>query len=213
MRAASLLVGLWLAAGAVPALALEPAPGTYDYRIRHAWFGDIGAHRVTVRHEAGLVVVEHAAHLAVELLAVTAFERRSRYREVWQNDRLVAFDGLTVDNAERFTVAARAQGESLIIEGAAGRTEAPAATVPSQPSRMLASPRTRFFDIKTGELLEATVRPAGPEVVKLGGAPVATERFETTGELEQIVWYDATGLFAQWRLWRQGAAITLTREP
>ena len=160
MRLAICLL-LLLAVGG--ASAAEPSPGSYHYRIRHALFGDIGAHEVTVGREAGRLVIEHEAHLMVKLLGVTAHERRSRYREVWQEDRLVAFDGLTVDNARRFAVSARAEGERLVIEGAAGRIEAPAATVPSQPSRMLASARTLFFDIKTGELLHASVRAAGPE--------------------------------------------------
>jgi hypothetical protein len=208
MRLAICLV-LLLASGG--ALAAEPAAGSYHYKIHHAVFGDIGVHEVTVRHEGGRVVVEHRAHLMVELLGVTAHERRSQYREVWQGDRLVAFDGLTVDNRERFEVMARAEGDHLAVEGAAGRSLAPSATVPSQPSLALASLRSPFFDIKTGELLAATVRPAGPEWLKLGDQPVATNKYEVTGELERIVWYDASGLFVQWRLWRQGA-ITLTRE-
>jgi hypothetical protein len=194
------------------ALAAEPAAGSHHYRIRHALFGDIGAHEVTVRHEDGRVVVEHQAHLRVELFGITAHERRSRYREVWQGDRLVAFDGLTVDNGERFEIMARAEGDHLLVESAAGRSLAPAATVPSQPSLAQTALRSRFFDIKTGELLDATVRPAGHERLKLGDRPVAADRYEVRGELEQTVWYDASGLFAQWRLWRQGAAITLTRE-
>jgi len=209
MRIAFCLV-LLLASGG--ALAAEPAAGSYHYRIRHALFGDIGAHQVTVRHEDGRLVVEHQAHLRVELLGITAHERRSQYREVWQGDRLVAFDGLTVDNGERFEIMARAEGDHLVVEGAAGRSLAPAATVPSQPSLALGTPRSRFFDIKTGELLEASVRPAGREWLKLGDQSVAADKYEVRGELEQTVWYDATGLFAQWRLWRQGAAITLTRE-
>ena len=35
------------------ASAAEPDPGSYHYRIRHALFGDIGAHEVTVGREAG----------------------------------------------------------------------------------------------------------------------------------------------------------------
>ena len=208
MRLASCLVLLLVSGG----FAAEPAAGSYRYSIRHALFGDIGAHEVTVRHEGGRVVVEHQAHLMVRLLGITAHERRSQYREVWQGDRLVAFDGLTVDNRERFEVIARAEGDHLVVEGAAGRSLAPAATVPSEPSLAFAIERSHFFDIKTGELLDATVRPAGSEWLKLGEQPVAADRYELTGELEQIVWYDATGVFAQWRLWRQGAAITLTRE-
>jgi hypothetical protein len=209
MRLASCLVILLVSGGA---FAAEPAAGSYHYRIYHALFGDIGAHQVTVRREGGRVVVEHQAHLMVELLGITAHERRSQYREVWQGDRLVAFDGLTVDNRQRFEVTARAEGDHLLVEGAAGRSLAPAATVPSEPSLSFAIERSRFFDIKTGELLDATVRPAGSEWLKLGDQPVAADRYELTGELEQIVWYDATGVFIQWRLWRQGAAITLTRE-
>jgi Family of unknown function (DUF6134) len=209
MRLAICLV-LLLASGG--ALAATPAAGSYQYRIYHALFGDIGAHEVTVRHESGRVVVEHRAHLMVKLLGITAHERRSQYREVWQDDRLLAFEGLTVDNNERFEVMARAEGDHLVVEGVAGRSLAPAATVPSQPSLALATLPRRFFDITTGELLDASVRPAGSEWLKLGDEPVATDKFELTGDLEQIVWYDASGLFIQWRLWRQGAAITLTRE-
>jgi Domain of unknown function (DUF6134) len=216
---ARLLVGLWLAGGAGlgllppgPALALEPASGTYDYRIRHALFGDIGAHRMTVRREAGAIVVEHAAELAVEILGLTAFHRRTRFREVWRDDRLVAFEGLVEDNGERFPVTARAEGDHLVIEGSAGRIEAPLDTAPSEPSLERAIERAWFFDSKTGALLHATVTRAAREPLKLGQDVVEATSYEITGELDQQVWFDATGVWAQWRLWRQGAAITLTRE-
>ena len=75
MRLASCLVFLLASGGA---LAAEPAAGSYHYKIHHAVFGDIGAHEVTVRHEGGQVVVEHRAHLMVELLGITAHERRSQ---------------------------------------------------------------------------------------------------------------------------------------
>lgn len=212
MRVPISLVGLCLLWSA-PVPALEPVPGTYHYRIRHALFGDIGEHRITVRREDGALIVEHTAELAIELLRVTAFKRQSHYREVWRDDRLVAFEGLTVDNGERFPVSAQAEGEQLMIEGSAGRTLAPAATVPSQPSLANLEGRTSFMDIKTGALLEATVMYAGRVFLDLAGAQVATDEFAIEGELEQQVWYDATGIFAQWRMWRQGAAITLTRDP
>lgn len=207
----SLVVCLLLVLASGSALAAEA--GSYHYRIRHAVFGEIGEHEVAVQREGERVVVEQWAHLAVELLGVTAHERTSRYREVWQGARLIAFEGLTVDNGERFEVTAQATDDGLVIEGAAGRVVAPAATVPSQPSLELATSRGAFFDIKTGELLTARVQPAGREWLKLAGArPLETAKYETAGELEHTVWYDQSGVFAQWRLWRQGAAITLTRD-
>jgi hypothetical protein len=64
------------------ALAAEPAGDSYRYRIRHAVFGEIGEHQVVVRRDGDRLVVEHRAHLVVELLGVIAHERDSRYREV-----------------------------------------------------------------------------------------------------------------------------------
>jgi len=196
---------------AADARALD-LPASYRYRIHHQIFGDIGEHRMTVRREDGAVVVEHTAELAVEILNFTAFHRRTRFREVWEGDRLVAFDGLVEDNGERFPVRARAEGGSLIIEGSAGRTLAPPGTAPSEPSLERAIRRDRFFDSKTGELLDAKVTAAGREPLEVGQGVVDAARYEVAGELDQHVWFDASGVWVQWRLWRQGAAITLTRE-
>jgi hypothetical protein len=115
------------------------APASYRYRIQHQIFGDIGEHRMAVRREDDLIVVEHTAELAVEILGLTAFRRRTRFREVWRDDRLIEFEGLVEDNGEPFPVSARAEGNRLVVEGSAGRIEAPAATVPSEPSLQFAA--------------------------------------------------------------------------
>ena len=188
------------------------APASYRYRIHHQIFGDIGEHRLTVRREDDSIVVEHMAELAVEILGLTAFHRRTRFREVWQGDRLIAFDGLVEDNGKPFPVSARAEADRLVIEGRAGRIEAPAGTAPSEPSLEFAIRRERFFDSKTGALLNATVTPAGREPLKVGQDVVDATKYEVTGDLAQQVWFDATGAWVQWRLRRQGAAITLVRE-
>jgi Family of unknown function (DUF6134) len=196
---------------AADARALE-APASYRYRIEHQTFGDIGWHQMSVRREGDAIVVEHEAELAVEMLGLTAFHRRTRFREVWREDRLIEFDGLVEDNGEPFHVSARAAGDYLVIDGSVGRVEAPADTVPSEPSLERAIRREWFFDSETGALLGATVTPAGREPVKLGDAVVEASRYEISGDLEQHVWFDAAGAWVQWRLWRQGAAITLLRE-
>jgi hypothetical protein len=196
---------------AADARALE-APANYRYRIHHQIFGDIGEHRMDVRREDDLTIVEHTAELAVDILGFTAFHRRTRFREVWRDDRLIAFEGLVEDNGEPFPVSARAEGDRLVVEGSAGRLEAPAATAPSEPSLEPAIQREWFFDGKTGELLHATVTRAGRESIKVGTEVVDATRYEITGQLAQHVWFDDGGFWVQWRLWRQGSAITLVRE-
>jgi hypothetical protein len=187
-------------------------PATYRYRIHHQIFGDLGWHRMSVARQGNAIVVEHEAELAVEILGITAFHRRTRFREVWRGDRLVDFDGLVEDEGEPFPVRARAEGDRLVIEGRAGRIDAPAGAAPSEPSLEATIRRDWFFDSKTGALLAATVTPAGREPIKVGDGVVAAARYEIAGDLDQHVWFDASGAWVQWRLWRQGAAITLTRE-
>jgi hypothetical protein len=195
---------------AADARALD-VPASYRYRIHHQIFGDLGEHRMTVAQDGDAIVVEHDAEIAVELLGFTAFHRRSYFREVWQDDRLVAFDGLVEDNGEPFPVSARADGDRPIIEGRAGRIEAPPGAAPSEPSLAFAIERDWFFDSRTGELLNATVTAAGREPIRVGQNVVDAARYEVAGELDQHVWFDDSGAWVQWRLWRQGA-ITLTRE-
>lgn len=193
------------------ARALE-LPATYRYRIHHQIFGDIGEHEMTVRREDGSIVVEHTAELAVEVFGITAFHRSTRFREVWRDERLVEFDGLVEDNGERFPVAAHAVGDRLVVQGPAGRIEGPADTAPSEPSLEFAIEREWFFDSKTGALLNTAVTRTGREPLKVGDRVVEATRYEIAGDLEQHVWFDGSGAWVQWRLWRQGAAITLVRD-
>jgi Family of unknown function (DUF6134) len=193
------------------ARALE-ASADYRYRIHHEIFGDIGEHEMTVRREDGSIVVEHTAELAVEILGITAFHRRTRFREVWREERLVEFDGLVEDNGEPFPVAAHAVGDRLVVHGPAGRIEAPADTAPSEPSLEFAIEREWFFDSKTGALLNSAVTRAGREPLKVGDGVVEATRYEIAGDLEQQVWFDGSGAWVQWRLWHQGAAITVVRD-
>lgn len=205
------LLAALLALSSVDARALE-MPASYRYRIHHAIFGNIGEHRMSMRRQDDAIVVEHTAELAVEVLGLTAHHRRTRFREVWRGDRLVEFEGLVVDNGEPFPVSARAEGDRLAVEGSAGRTEAPATTAPSVPSLEFAIEREWFFDSRTGELLNASVTRAGREPLKVGDSVIEATRYELAGDLEQHVWFDDTGAWVQWRLWRQGAAITLVRD-
>jgi hypothetical protein len=197
---------------AADARALE-IPASYRYRIEHQIFGDLGWHHMSVRQDGDALVVQHRAELAVRIFGLRAFHRRARFHEVWRDERLVAFEGVVEDNGEPFAVRARAEAGHLIIEGRAGRLKAPAETAPSEPSLEFAMARDWFFDSKTGELLRAGVARAGSEPLKLGTEVVEASRYDVTGELEQQVWFEATGAWVQWRLWRQGATITLIREP
>ena len=138
---------------------------------------------------------------------------RTRFREVWREERLVAFDGLVEDNGEPFP-GHRARRRRPPGRRRSRWTDRSARR--HRAERALARIRDRtarwFFDSRTGELLNATVTRAGREPLKVGARVVEATRYEIGGDLEQHVWFDDSGAWVQWRLWRQGAAITLARE-
>jgi hypothetical protein len=81
----------------------------------------------------------------------------------------------------------------LVIEGAAGRADAPPATTPSVPSLNSEIERGWFFDSRTGERLNASVTRAGREPLKVSDRVIEATRHEVAGDLEQHVWCDANG--------------------
>jgi len=205
-----LTAGLALGAPGAPAQGIEP--GVYDYFIHHAVYGRIGEHRMTVSRAGDRLIVEHDSRIAVKILFAIAYRREARYREVWQDDRLIAFDAVIDDNGELMEVEARAKGDRLLIDGADGPIEAPADVAPTQPSHEGAIERRWFMKVGTGELLEATVERAGPVTIMLGGKQVEATRYDVFGDLEQEVWFDDSGLWVKWRLARDGGTISFMRE-
>jgi hypothetical protein len=202
--------GLILAAA--PGLACQPPPGPAEYAITHEKHGEVGRHVITFRCEGDTLVVETAIEGEVKVLLVPVFQRQGRYREVWQGDRLVAFDSHVVDNGEVYEVAARAEGEQTIIEGRRGRIEAPPDVVPNHPWNHAVIDRPLLFDTQRGRLQEVRVTPAGTERIAAGGRMHEARKYVVTGDLERELWYDEAGHWLQSRLKLRGHKITLTRQ-
>lgn len=194
-----------------PGGAIEP--GTYRYRIDHSLHGDIGSHLMTVTIAAdGRLIVDHQADIEVTVLAVPVYFRTVVMQEVWQDGRLLRFHSRVDDNGEVREVAARAEGDVLLIEGVEGMLRAPARTAPNQPSFEGAIDRATFFRIASGELVEARVVGSEQETLEMDGASLATTRYTLAGGREERVWFGPGGLFVKWELDPGGGLVTLVRE-
>lgn len=208
----TIVLAVGLAFGASPVTAQDVQPGVYDYFIHHSRHGRIGQHRMTVSRDDDRLIVEHASRIAVKFLFAIAYRRDAHHREVWQDDRLIAFESEIDDNGEIMRVEASAEGDRLVIDGADGVVEAPAETVPTQPSHVGAIERRWFMKVGTGELLEASVERGEPATVMVAGKDIEVTPYVVSGGLEHEVWFDDTGLWLKWRLARDGGTISLTRE-
>lgn len=203
---ALLAVPLW-AAG--PGWAQERS---YDYRVEHSLYGSIGRHRMTVSANGPQLVVEHENRVEIRILFASVYERVARSREVWQDDRLVRFEGTTTEGGSTVPVRAWAQGDQLLIEGPRGRHWAPARTVPAQPSVERVLGVRWFMKVATGQVVEGKLEPGVADTVAVGAEQVPATRYRMTGGVEQEVWFDEDGVWLKWQLERGGGTVTLTRE-
>ena len=194
------------------ALACTDPPQRAEYAILHESYGEVGRHVITFSCNGDDLVVETAIEGEVKVLMVPLFKRDGTYREVWRDDRLIAFDSRIVDNGEVYEVSARANGDHTVINGRRGRIEAPPTIVSNHPWNHEVIERTLLFDTQRGRLQEVEVTAAGTETIAVAGREVAAQKYQITGDLERELWYDDAGNWLQSRLEHNGAKITLTRQ-
>lgn len=190
----------------------EDPPAPVILRIVHGQLGEIGWHRVEFGCENGALVVETTAEIEVKILFATAYRREIDWREVWDGDQLLAFDGTTVDDGQSYEVSARLEGDRMVIEGPSGRVEAPSGVVPSHPWNQAVIERPLLFDVRDGNLLAAKTTVADEEEIAAEAGEVLAQKYVTEGDLERELWYAKDGRWLQWRLRRAGGTITMTRQ-
>jgi hypothetical protein len=205
------LPALLLVVAPAAAQALDVAPGNYVFTIVHQEHGEIGEHQVAISRRGEDWVIEQAGEMEIGIPLLGPYRREGHSREVWRNQRLISFRATTVEDNQTSRVMAEAEGDLLVIEGSAGRFEAPAETVPNQPLLHATALRTLLFDVETGEVHETEVTEHGVEPITVADGTVDAVRYELTNPL-QDVWYDDTGIWVQWRLLEGGNGIlTFTR--
>lgn len=207
----------WLVA--LPMVALLPVAGlaveagVYDYRIHHSLHGDIGTHRMTVtREDGGRLRVEHEADIDVRLLSALLYYRDVQIHEIWEDERLTRFEALVDDDGAILKVAARREGDALVVDGDQGVIRLPAEAAPAQPSFEQAIDRSIFFAVETGEAFEAEIAGVEAEDVEIAGSALPATKYTLSGGREDRIWFADDGLWVKWELDEGGGVVTLTRE-
>lgn len=178
-------------------VACELVPEELRYRIEHAMFGTIGEEKLTLRCEAGLVVVDRTVDVDVRFVMASLYRRHARYTEVWRGERLVRFEGSTDDNGEQTTVAAEIVSDDTIeIEGAGSSVSAPLMAMPTDPWHLKLVDRTLLFDRIDGHVFDARVTDLGTDRLNIEGRWIDARRFAVSGQRDQELWFDrSSGLW------------------
>lgn len=193
-------------------LACSPPEEEVVFVIHHETYGNIGNHTLTFHCEGENLVVETDVKVDVKLLFLTVYQRRARYREVWRQDQLIAYDAWTDEAGDEYITKARLENDQLIIDGVKPGISVPSDTVSSHPWNGKVVDRGLLFGMKDGRLLRVDVEPAGEELIVIGDEAIRAKKFIVRGDIERELWYDQFGNWLRWRLESRGNIVDISRQ-
>ncbi len=188
------------------------ASETLEYRVHHAAYGDIGTYTNVIERRGEVTAVRSELHVAVKLLGIVVWRQEASRREEWRQNRLVAFDGVTVTNGKPLEVHGAARGVHFVISGPGGTTEAPASVHPSNPwSAMMLAPGP-MMSTSTGEVSTVGIIGGDLQAVELDGKTLQLRQFDIVGDKHRVVWLDDNRVPVAFRTEVRGAAVDFILE-
>jgi hypothetical protein len=186
---------------------------TFEYKVAHDRYGEIGKHTISFEQENDDLIVEIKSRIAIKVM-FWSYRYESDQTETWRHGKLIAYDGSVRDdnysNGNRIMVKARAKGDKLMIEGPEGLVEAPGSTFPSHPWNPKIIEQKQLMDAKTGTLKTVHIRAADQETVEVAGRPVEARKYLITGDLQRELWYTEDGRCVKMRFKKRGGDVTFT---
>jgi hypothetical protein len=175
-------------------LAAMPAAGatetTYEYKIEHPRYGDIGTYANVVRAVGDVYEIETELHVAVKVLGIVMHREDAKRTERWQGDRLVSFEGVTITNGDRLEISGQAQGDHFVVTTPAGKITAPASVHPSNPWGAKILDADVEMSTKSGHVDKVVVSGGNEEPTVFDGKNFMLRRFQIDGPKRQVVWLD-----------------------
>jgi Domain of unknown function (DUF6134) len=149
----------------------------------------IGHHAVRFSEQAGRLSVDIEISLTVTFAFIPVYRYRHRNREVWADDQLVRLDSKTDDDGVRSWVSVRADGDRLLVDGSAGRSEVPRETIPTSYWHERTVTQEAWLDTQAGRLVRSKVEAMPAEPILAAGRMVQAKRYRLVGAINCDLWY------------------------
>jgi hypothetical protein len=197
-------------AGAVGAFA---NPDSYEYRVIHPTYGDIGTYTNVVDHHGDATEVRTSLVIRVRILGIVMYRQEAQRTERWQGQKLISFDSVTVTNGDRLEVHGEQRDGGFLIRNPAGTNLVSAGVHPSNPWSAMVLNADLMMSTRTGKT--SPVRVTGGEVqpVSLDGASFRAHQYEIQSYKRHFAWFSDDGVPLAFRTDEDGTMIdfVLTR--
>ena len=111
MRSAFLIVAAAVSGACGRVTPTAAAPETYEYRIEHPKYGEIGRYTNVVFKTGEDTEVDSELHVTVKILGIVVYREEARRSERWREDKLVSFRSETITNGNKLEV----RGEAAMV--------------------------------------------------------------------------------------------------
>lgn len=210
-------VALVLALSVIPALAGAMPRGPMEasrlYDGRHVFDilrdgKEVGRHEVVFMADGDRLSVQVRMEITIPFLFFTAYRYRYRSDSLWDDRGLLWLSAETDDNGEVSAVRAEWTGQALDIDGPTGPVRADAPLFPTDHWNPAVIGRDRVLNTITGGVNAVSIVAEGTDQLSTPQGIVEATRYRYSGDLKNLVWYDAEGRWAGMRFAaRDGSTI------
>jgi Family of unknown function (DUF6134) len=177
-------IGLFVvrAAALYAALAMSPASAVastqiLDYEVDHPWLGKIGTYVNAIVRQGPRTTVTSSLRVVASILGIVVHRQYADRIELWQDGRIVYFDGVTTVNGKAFPVHGEAQGSTFVVTSPDGAAIAPADVYPNNPWSCAFVHGTTIFAVNTGTVEPGQVTGGEPATLDIDGKSLWTRHY------------------------------------
>jgi hypothetical protein len=154
----------------------------------------IGRQQVTLKQDGHVLTVSQVADIVVRFLFVPVYRFHSEGATQWHSGQLLEMKTTTNDNGKVTAVTARDDGGKLIIDGPAGKFQAPESVITMEHWNAAELKQTIMLNTLTGKLDRMEIHDEGPDQVPAPEGRRAVRRFSYQGsDLNLTAFYDSAG--------------------
>lgn len=178
---------------------------------------DFGTHEVRFSREGDELVAEISIRLRAGVGPLTVFRYEHDSVERWRDGQLVALEGETLKDGDRFPVAAVRNGNGLVSEGVlpegqSHTEELPQDVIPSSHWRGYEEHLGQILNTEHGDAMDVTITDMGMEQIEADGGTIQARRIRLEGTLTVDLWYDENGYWAGCAFEARGQNIRYVRQ-
>lgn len=159
----------------------------------------VGMHHVRFTRDGEILRTRTRFDVQVDVLFFTAYRYVYTSEATWRYGCLLSLTSTVDDNGEKLELSVARESGKLVIDGPDGRTETPAATLPTEHWNARVVKDRAVINTITGRVNAVFLKSLGVDRIDTRDGVVDAHHFAYSGELSNEVWYDEEGRWVKMR--------------